>query len=78
MKTSEDFSQNAGIIDVVDENTIYYCYPELGVTSEAEAKWSICRAKKTGTAWHYQWANGKLEKTFKASERTALNYSYVK
>ena len=78
MKTSEDFSQQAGIIVVVDDATIYYCYPEFGVTSEIEPKWSICPAKKTATAWHYQWAGGSMEKTFKASERTALNYSWIK
>lgn len=78
MKTSEDYNQRAGIIDVVDESTIYYCYPELGVIGEHESKWAICRAKKTGTAWHYQWASGSLEKTFKASERTSLIYSWLK
>ncbi|MEI6175125.1 MAG: hypothetical protein WCR01_15375 [Bacteroidota bacterium] len=78
MKISEDYSQNAGIVDIADEETIYYCYPELGTTSEIQAKWAICRAKKNGTAWYYQWAEGSLERTFKASERLTLDYSWIK
>jgi len=78
MKISEDYSQGAGIIDVVDDSTIYYLYPAFGVTSEIEPRWAICRAKKTGTAWKYQWAEGSLEKIFKASDRLTLNYSWIK
>ena len=78
MKTSEDQSQNAGIVDMFDESSIYYCYPDLGVTSEEDPKWAICRAKKIGTAWHYQWAKGLQDKIFKASERLTLNYSWLK
>lgn len=78
MKVSEDQFENAGIIDPVDDSTIYYCFPEPGTSSEAETKWGICRAKKFGTAWHYQWAEGTTEKKFQASKRTELNYSWPK
>ena len=78
MKTSEDQSQNPGIVDMVDDSTVYYCYPDLGVTNEMDPHWAICRAKKTGTAWYYQWVNGSQEKLFKASERLTLNYSWIK
>ncbi len=78
MKISEDYSQGAGIIDIPDESTIFFCYPESGTIGETDAKWAICKAKKIGTAWHYKWANGSQEKVFKASERTTLNYSFLK
>lgn len=78
MKVSNDFSKDAGIIDIVDNSTIYYLYPDSGVSSETQPGWAICRAKKVGTAWHYQWAQGSLEKTFKASERLTYNYSWIK
>lgn len=77
MKFSEDFSEKPGIIDLVDDSTIYYCFPMQGTRSEAEARWAICRAKKIGTAWHYQWAEGTDEKRFQASKRTELSYSWL-
>ncbi len=78
MKISENFSENVGIVDQVDDSTIYMCYPEPGTTSEHDASWAICRAKKTGTAWKYEWAKGTDEKAFKASDRLTLNYSFLK
>ena len=78
MKITEDQMQNPGIIDVVDDSTIYTCYPELGATSDHEPQWSICRAKKIGTAWYYEWSFGTLDKIFKASDRLTLQYSFLK
>lgn len=78
MKTSENFAESAGIVDQVDDNTIYFCYPLPGTTSEYDASWSIMRAKKIDTAWHYTWANGTQEKIFKASDRASLNYTFLK
>lgn len=66
------------IIDAVDENTIYHCYPEPGTTSEHDAKWAIMRIRKSGTAYIYEWAYGTTERIFKASDRSSLNYSFLK
>ena len=78
MKTSQDFTQEAGIIDIVDASTVYYCYPEPGTDSENNESWAICRAKLTGTAWTFKWAYGSQDKIFKASDRLTLNYTFLK
>lgn len=74
---SFDLQNDVGIIDEVDANVVYYCYPKKGTTSVNDSTWAILRISTQSDVATYEWAGGTKEKIHKASDRGTLTYSFL-
>jgi len=62
------------IIDVSDANNIYIGDAKIG-SSEDAAVWQILKINKSGSIYHFYYADGDLRYNNVWSNRGSLNYS---
>ena len=73
----------ADIIEVVDDNNVYYGFCKPGTTATSEARWTILKITVTGASpaavvTSFKWANGAQSYNLKWDDRATYTYSFRK